>query len=58
MWVRCNKDQYGQAFALVKERDNGDKGDRIRDGKKWINPKNMLHVKPIGFVDGLKRKEQ
>ena len=40
MWVWCNKDQYGQAFALVKERDNGGKEDNIRDGEKWINPKN------------------
>lgn len=42
---------------LSKERDNGGKGDDIRDREKWINPKNMLHAEPIGFVDELNGKE-
>lgn len=58
MWDRCNEDPYWEVTALIKERENSGNDGNIRDGEKWTNSIDMLHVEPVGFADRLNEEEQ
>lgn len=54
---KCKEDQYSEAIALVKERDNGGKRGNIRDKEKCVNSNDMLHIKPVRYADELNREK-